>query len=96
MQKQKPYDRNGKRIKVGDVVRIIGVPDLSGMTRHGRADAKPVFEYLVGKYKRVEAFDGFGCAEFAFVMNHEDGERSWHSVWIEPFLLHTPVRRKKR
>ena len=95
MQNQKPYDRNGVKIKVGDVVRIIGIPDLSGMTKRGRTDAMPVFKYLVGKYKRVEAFDGFGCAEFAFVMKHEDGERSWHSVWIEPFLLHTPVRRKK-
>jgi hypothetical protein len=96
MQKQKPYDRNGKRVKVGDVVRIIGVPDLSGMTKRGRADAMLAFEHLVGKYKRIKSFDGYGCAEFAFVMKHDNGDRSWHSVWIEPFLLHMPVRRDKR
>ena len=95
MKTQKPFDRNGKKLSVGDRVRIIGAPDLSGMTKQGRAEAAPVFNYLVGKYKRIEAFDGFGCAEFAFVINHDNGERSWHSVWIEPFLLHTPDHRSK-
>lgn len=90
MKPHKPYDRNGKTIKVGDIVRIVGVPDLSGMSQDGIAESLPVFQYLVGKYKRVRGFDEYGCAEFSFIMHHTSGERGWHSVWVEPFLLHIP------
>ena len=93
MKPHKPYDRNGKTIKVGDIVRIVGVPDLSGMSQDGIAESLPVFQYLVGKYKRVRGFDEYGCAEFSFIMHHTSGERGWHSVWVEPFLLHIPQRR---
>lgn len=74
MKAHKPVDRNGKPIRVGDVVRIIGVPDISGMSPDGLAEALPAFEYLVGKYKRVQAFDENGHAEIGFVMRRADGE----------------------
>lgn len=93
MKMHKRFDRNGKPIKLGDMVRIVGVPDLSGMSPEGMAEALPAFQYLVGKYKRIHGFDEYGCAEFSFVMLHSDGERGWHSVWVEPFLLHIPQRR---
>lgn len=95
MPPHQPLDQNGKPIKVGDIVRIIGVPDLSGMSPDGLAEALPAFRYLVGKYKRVRRFDEHGCAEFSFVMRRADGERGWHTVWIEPFLLHIPRRRSE-
>jgi len=95
MKKQKRIDRAGKKLNVGDRIRVVGVPDLSGMTAAGRREALPVFEYLVGKYKRIVAFDGFGCAELAFRIRHSDGDQSWHSVWIEPFLLQLPSKRTK-
>jgi hypothetical protein len=93
MKPHKPMDRNGKPIKVGDIVRIIAVPDLAGMTADGLAEALPVFQYLVGKYKRVRGMDEYGCAQVSFVMRHDNGERGVHSVWVEPFLLHIPRRR---
>jgi hypothetical protein len=93
MKLHESFDRNGKPIKVGDIVRIIGVPDLSGMSPDGLAEALPAFQHLVGKYKRVHGFDEHGCAEFSFVMHHSNGERGWHSVWVEPFLLHIPQPR---
>jgi hypothetical protein len=96
MKPHKPFDRNGRVIRVGDVVRIVGVPDLSGMSQDGKAESLPVFEYLVGKYKRVRGFDEYGRAEFSFVMHHASGKRGWHSVWVEPFLLHLPRRRSSR
>jgi len=91
-QPHRPKDRSGRHIDVGDWVRIIGVPDLSGMSARGRAESQPVFEYLVGKYKRVAAFDEYGCARFDFAISN--GKLSGrHEVGIEPFLLH--VRRKR-
>jgi hypothetical protein len=93
MKPHKPVDRNGKPIKVGDLVRIVGVPDLSGMSADGLAESLPAFQFALGRYKRVEGFDEYGCAEFSFTMKHENGERHWHSIWVEPFLLHIPIRR---
>jgi hypothetical protein len=52
-----PRDRDGRRLKPGDVVRIIGVPDLSKMNPDARADMEPVFAQLVGQYKRITAFE---------------------------------------
>ena len=68
-------------------MRIIGVPDLSGMHPEFQADSLPVFQYLVGKYKRIDGFDKIGCAELNFKM-HAKNEITRHRVWIEPFLLH--------
>ena len=94
MQKHRRHprtDRGGKPLRKGDVVRIIGVPDLSGMRPQSRAASLPVFRYLVGKYKRIEGFNQTGCAELSFRIR-ENRETTLHTVWIEPFLLH---RRRK-
>ena len=93
MKPHKPIDRNGVPIKVGDVVRIVGVPDLSDMSPDSIAESLPAFEYLLGKYKRVHDFNEYGFAEFSFIMRNSNGKRSWHSVWVEPFLLHIPRHR---
>jgi hypothetical protein len=87
-----PKDRNGRRIAVGDRVRVVGVPDLSGMSKEGRAESLPVFRYLVGKYKRVAFFDEYGCVWLDFAIP-KGKLRGWHGVAIEPFLLHVPQRR---
>jgi hypothetical protein len=84
-------DRNGKNLRVGDKVRIVGVPDLSGMAAKQRAQSLPVFEHLVGSYKTIEGFDQFGCAGFTFAIN-KGQFCGYHTVWIEPFLLHIPER----
>jgi len=88
MSRHVPTDRNGNHLKVGDRVRVIGVPDLSGMSAEGTAEALPAFQHIVGLYKRICAFDAYGHAELSFTIRHSNGERTRHSVWIEPFLLH--------
>ena len=86
-------DSNGKRIKIGDVVRVIGIPDLAGMAPECRAESLPVFQHLVGTYKRVEEFDEFGQAWLRFrILNGP--HRGHHSVGIEPNLLRVRVARQ--
>jgi hypothetical protein len=79
-------DVTGKPIKVGDTVRVIGVPDLSGISEAYRADSLAVFNHLVGKYKRVEEFDEYGQAWLRFTIR-KGPHSGWHSVGIEPYLL---------
>lgn len=88
--KQQICDVNGHNLQMGDIVRIIGVPDLSGMSVEGRRESEPVFQYLLGKYKRIVGFDtpeGMEpLVELEFRMKENDG---WHThwVWIEPALV---------
>ena len=92
--KHKPIDITGKEIMVGDIVRVIGVPDLSGMSPDNIKETKPVFEYLVGKYKKVRHIDDFGCVMLQFSI--EKGKnRGWHGVAIEPNLLRVKRQRPK-
>jgi hypothetical protein len=86
-------DVTGKPIRIGDVVRVIGVPDLSGMSADCQADSLPVFQHLVGTYRRVEEFDEYGHAWLAFKIRN--GPHSgYHSVAIEPYLLRIRIARK--
>ena len=68
IMKHKPTDTTGNRIRVGDTVKVIGVPDLSGMAPEYRKESLPVFEHIVGKYKTVEEFDEYGFAWLRFVI----------------------------
>jgi hypothetical protein len=79
-------DVTGKPIKVGDTVRVVGMPDLSGMSAECRAESLPVFRHLLGKYKRVEEFDEYGQAWLRFTIR-KGPHSGWHSVGIEPYLL---------
>ena len=86
MKRLHPKDVTGQRIRSGDIVRVIGAPDLAGMSRECRAESLPVFEHLVGKYKRVEEFDEFGLAWLRFQIRNGP-HAGYHSVGIEPYLL---------
>ena len=89
-----PLDATGRKIRIGDVVRIVGVPDLTGMSQENLKETRPVFEYLVGKYKRVREFDDQGCIWIYFrIMKGPHG--GMHGVGIEPFLLRVRRARKK-
>jgi len=90
--KHKPIDATGRRIRVGDSVKVTGVPDLSGMAPDCIKESQPVFEYLVGKYKKVEEFDEYGFAWLRFVIR-KGPSRGSHWVALEPFLLR--VRRPR-
>jgi hypothetical protein len=83
----------GERLRVGDIVRIVGVPDLSGMSVDCRAESLPVFEHLVGTYRRVAEFDEFGQAWLTFKIRNGP-HAGYHSVGIEPYLLR--LRRKAK
>lgn len=86
MKRLKPRDAMGARIRVGDVVRIVGAPDLAGMTAKCRAESLPVFKYLIGKYKRVREFDELGFAWLMFKIL-KGPHAGYHSVGIEPHFL---------
>lgn len=88
-----PVDRDGNTIRVGDTVRVVGVPELSGMAASVRGYSLGVYRHLLGKYKVVKAFDETGeiCLRFGI---REGAYAGWHSVTIEPFLLR--VRKSKR
>ena len=86
MKRLQRRDVAGERLRVGDIVRIIGVPDLTGMSADCRAESLPVFEHLVGRYKRVEEFDEFGLAWLRFKIR-KGPHAGYHSVGIEPHLL---------
>jgi hypothetical protein len=93
MRRIRRRDVLGAQIKVGDVVRVVGVPDLAGMSNESQSQSLPVFRYLVGKYKRVEEFDQDGLAWLRFRIR-KGPHAGLHSVAIEPYLLR--VRQKRR
>ena len=86
MKRLQRRDIKGERVSVGDLVRVIGVPDLAGMSQECREESLPVFEYLLGKYKRVEEFDEYGMAWLRFKIR-KGPHAGYHSVGIEPYLL---------
>jgi len=85
-------DKDGVALKVGDWVRIVGVPDLSDMAPEPRTECEPIFKSLVGKYKRIIYFDADGFVEIQFRIPGEVGCGS-HTVWLEPTLLRKKNRR---
>jgi hypothetical protein len=87
-------DGTGEQFKVGDTVRVLGVPDLSGMSPECLSESLPVFQHLVGKYKRVREFDEYGLAWLQFRIR-KGLHAGWHSVGIEPWLLKKRRARKK-
>ena len=88
-------DAEGRQLSVGDTVRIVGVPDVSSWTREQKSFSLPVFEYLVGKYKKISDFNQVGMAEIEFKMK-EAGEWIHHTVWIEPDLLKLKRAQRRR
>ena len=86
MKRLRRRDIDGERVGVGDLVRVIGVPDLAGMSPQCRAESLPVFQHLLGKYKRVQEFDKFGMAWLRFTIR-KGSHAGHHSVAIEPYLL---------
>jgi len=70
---------------VGDIVRVVGVPDLSRMHADAREETQAVFRHLLGQYKRITAFE-WGDARLDFRIARGK-YRGYHAVWIEPWLL---------
>lgn len=88
-------DCAGRALRAGDVVRIIGIPDLSDMAVRPRNETRRVFEYLKGKYKRIKGFNLYGHAEIEFRI-FKATPRNIHTVWIEPWLVRKKLNQGKR
>jgi len=85
-----PIDALGRKLKPGDMVRVIGVPELNGMSEAGLRESLSAFRHLVGTYRKIRRFDQHGFAEIFFRVQRGP-IAGWHGVTIEPFLL----RRKR-
>lgn len=58
-----PSDVLGRRLRAGDKVRVVGVPDLAGMTEDGRTSFLAALQALKRRPRRVRGFDARGNAE---------------------------------
>jgi hypothetical protein len=56
-------DAAGDTIRLGDIVRVIGAPELKGMSAAGVRASGPIFKHVVGTYRRIRGFDQYGFAE---------------------------------
>ena len=87
-------DKSGLRIRRGDIVRIVGKPDLSHFAPTTRKEMLPVFEYLIGKRRKVLSIDDNARVEFMVRLRR--GVRSeYHWIWLEGELLKRVTRRLK-
>ena len=59
-------DSIGRIIRVGDWVRIQGVPDVTGMCESAANESMPVFRHIVGSYRRVSDVTAHGLVELTF------------------------------
>ena len=81
-----PKDRTGRHLRAGDLVRIVGVPSLKGMSATGIAESLPVLRYLKGKSVRIDSFNDIGLAWLNFAIP-AGKYKGWHGVAIESRLL---------
>lgn len=79
-------DASGRSLKTGDMVRVMRVPDLRGMSESALRESLPVFQHLVGTYRRIQLFDRHGFARISFRIRRGPCA-GLHDVAIEPFLL---------
>jgi hypothetical protein len=79
-------DVDGRAVRIGDVVRVLGIPALSGMRDPYRAETHAVFKHITGTRRKVYGFDQFGCAILVFGIRRGAHAGS-HSVAIEPHLI---------
>lgn len=86
-------DVDGQTVRKGDVVRVIGIPDLSGMRDPYRRETEAVFKHIVGTKRKVEDFDQYGCAILVFGITSGPHTGS-HSVAIEPHLIRKVIGNK--
>ena len=79
-------DSKGQRLRPGDRVRVLAVPDLAGMAKRPRAKTARVFRHLVGTYRRIDCLDRYGFVTLVFRIRRGP-LKGLHWVGIEPHLL---------
>jgi hypothetical protein len=79
-------DSKGNKLKVGDKVRILALPDLTGMSPDARSETLPVFKRALGTYRRIEGFSSQGLIELIIRIKITNG---WSTdfIFIEPRLV---------
>ena len=83
-----PKDARGRLIRKGSRVRIVGMPDVSGIRdRRARRHVACVFQHLQGQIKKVRGFSRYGFAEISFKLRRRGPLGGWHGIEIEPKLL---------
>jgi hypothetical protein len=86
-------DVDGRTVRKGDIVRVLGIPDLSGMRDPYRKETAAVFKHITGTRRKVYGFDQFGCAILAFGISSGPHAGS-HSIAIEPHLIRKVIGTK--
>ena len=86
MARRDRRDCNGQRLRPGDRVRVLAVPDLVGMGKRPKAETARVFQHLVGTYRRIDSFDRLGFVRLVFRIRR-GALKGLHWVGIEPHLL---------
>jgi hypothetical protein len=92
MKAHKRLDVTGQTLEVGDLVRVVGIPDLSGMHPESQRSSLRVFRHIVGRYYRIDEFDEYGFA-WLYLRIRRGPQRGLHIVAVEPLLLR---KRRKR
>jgi len=86
-------DVDGRTVRKGDVVRVLGTPDLSGMTDPYRRETEAVFKHITGTRRKVYGIDQFGAAILVFGIRFGPHAGS-HSVAIEPHLIRKVIGKR--
>jgi hypothetical protein len=90
-----PNDARGKRIRKDGRVRVVGLPDFSGIRdAAARRETTAVFKHVQGRVLKVRGFDQYGFAELFFKIR-AGRNAGWHGIAIEPNLLLVQKSRKK-
>ncbi len=79
-------DCEKRPLEIGDIVKVCGIPDLSGIYKEGRDKTTRVFKYAMGRDFEIEGLDDWNCAELHFYIPLGPSE-GWQGIVVEPFLL---------
>lgn len=88
MKKFAPIDARGKKIEIGDWVRVVKIPpDVAGLSR----DTRSIFRRALGKTFKIESFNRYGVPELDVSKKVE----KLNFIWVEPEYL-ILFRRKRQ
>ncbi len=76
-----PVDRLGQRLRRGDTVKVISIPD--GLTKGLPSADRDAVQECIGKAFPIRGFNSLGEAEIEF----SSGEDDSHTIWVAPNCL---------
>ena len=77
-----PSDVLGRRLRVGDRVRVVGAPPLAGLSETGKTEFAAAFKKLKERPRTIREFDARGNAELWVRIAGKI-----HILMLEPGLL---------